>query len=89
MVGPLRRLYDTGTTPRNGGNRMNKTELKLLDDGPILVTGEWNLVDSGGKLVASNETKPVALCRCGTSGKKPFCDGSHKASGFRSGLPAR
>lgn len=63
---------------------MNKTELKLLDDGPILVSGEWNLVDASGKLLSSSEGKPLALCRCGASGKKPLCDGAHKAAGFRS-----
>lgn len=44
---------------------MKKTELKFTDNGPILLTGEWALLDSNGKVLASNEDKPVALCRCG------------------------
>ena len=64
---------------------MNKTHLKLLDNGPILIEGEWDLVDASGKIVASSETTPqVALCRCGASGKKPHCDGTHKKIGFQS-----
>jgi CDGSH-type Zn-finger protein len=64
---------------------MKKTEIKLLDDGPILVNGEWELVDGVGKVLSASEGKPVALCRCGASANKPFCDGAHKAAGFRSG----
>ena len=50
-------------------------------DGPLIVRGDFRLVDVDG-----NEIDPgrgtVALCRCGKSGLKPFCDGSHKRSGF-------
>ena len=50
-------------------------------DGPLIVRGDFRLVDQEG-----NEIDPgrdtIALCRCGKSGIKPFCDGSHKRSGF-------
>ncbi len=50
-------------------------------DGPLLVRGDFRLVDQDG-----NEIDPgrdtIALCRCGKSGIKPFCDGSHKRAGF-------
>jgi CDGSH-type Zn-finger protein len=50
-------------------------------DGPLIVRGDFRLVDQDG-----NEIDPgrqtVALCRCGKSGIKPFCDGTHKRSGF-------
>jgi len=50
-------------------------------DGPLIVRGAFRLTDQDG-----NEIDPgrdtVALCRCGKSGIKPFCDGTHKRSGF-------
>jgi CDGSH-type Zn-finger protein len=50
-------------------------------DGPLIVRGDFRLVDQdGGEIDPGRET--VALCRCGKSGIKPFCDGSHKRSGF-------
>jgi CDGSH-type Zn-finger protein len=50
-------------------------------DGPLIVRGNFRLVDQdGGEIDPGRET--IALCRCGKSGIKPFCDGSHKRSGF-------
>ena len=51
-------------------------------DGPLIVRGDFRLLDQdGGEIDPGRET--IALCRCGKSGIKPFCDGSHKAVGFR------
>jgi CDGSH iron-sulfur domain-containing protein 3 len=63
---------------------MKKTEIKLLDNGPILLTGEFNVVAMDGKLIQTNTETPVALCRCGSSAKKPYCDGAHKTVGYQS-----
>ena len=56
--------------------------VKFVPDGPILVDG--TLTVSG-----SDASKAVgvrgALCRCGASSTKPFCDGSHAAAGFQAG----
>ena len=50
-------------------------------DGPLIVRGNFRLQDQdGGEIDPGRET--IALCRCGKSGIKPFCDGSHKRSGF-------
>ena len=50
-------------------------------DGPLLVRGPVRLQDMHGREIeVGRET--VALCRCGRSQIKPFCDGSHKRSGF-------
>jgi len=51
-------------------------------DGPILVRGDVEIRDAAGRVVPRRRAT-VALCRCGASGIKPFCDGSHKAIGFR------
>jgi CDGSH-type Zn-finger protein len=50
-------------------------------DGPLIVRGDFRLLDQdGGEIDPGRDT--IALCRCGKSGIKPFCDGSHKRSGF-------
>lgn len=50
-------------------------------DGPLIVRGNFRLTDQDGAEIDSGRDT-VALCRCGRSGIKPFCDGSHKRSGF-------
>jgi CDGSH-type Zn-finger protein len=50
-------------------------------DGPLIVRGAFRLVDQDGTEIDPGRDT-VALCRCGKSGIKPFCDGSHKRSGF-------
>lgn len=52
-------------------------------NGPLLVNGGLTIADADGK-PAWHGTK-TALCRCGHSGNKPFCDGTHAKIGFRSG----
>ena len=59
-------------------------EIKVRDDGPYKVTGPVRIVDADGAVFDVEPGRPVALCRCGRSETKPFCDASHKASGFRS-----
>jgi len=52
-------------------------------DGPLLVEGPVEVVDHQGRPFPLPTNKPlVALCRCGASGTRPFCDGSHKQIGF-------
>ncbi|HYF26964.1 MAG TPA: CDGSH iron-sulfur domain-containing protein [Baekduia sp.] len=50
-------------------------------DGPLLVRGPFTLVDQDGTEIAFDRST-VALCRCGRSRSRPFCDGTHKAVGF-------
>lgn len=51
-------------------------------DGPLLVRGPVQLFDQDGRAIACDRD-PIALCRCGRSKLKPFCDGTHKLVGFR------
>jgi CDGSH-type Zn-finger protein len=57
-------------------------------NGPLLVAGPITLIDPTGKTVPTPAGKPVALCRCGHSTMKPYCDGSHGPSGFKASDPA-
>jgi CDGSH-type Zn-finger protein len=50
-------------------------------DGPLLVRGDFRLVDQDGVEIDPGR-RTVALCRCGRSAIKPFCDGTHKRAGF-------
>ncbi|MBL4686903.1 MAG: CDGSH iron-sulfur domain-containing protein [Nannocystaceae bacterium] len=49
-------------------------------NGPLLLSGNFSIINSSGR-VAFRGTR-AALCRCGASKNKPFCDGAHKAAGF-------
>jgi CDGSH-type Zn-finger protein len=52
------------------------------ENGPYLVRGSFEITDQEGNVIDSRR-KVIALCRCGASRTKPFCDGSHKAVHFR------
>ena len=57
--------------------------IQASKNGPLLVKGLIQLLDSEGQEIQTpGET--VALCRCGQSSRKPFCDGTHKKVGFQS-----
>jgi CDGSH iron-sulfur domain-containing protein 3 len=56
--------------------------IKVRDNGPYKVTGPVVIVDADGNRFAVEEGRPVALCRCGASRTKPFCDRSHREAGF-------
>jgi CDGSH-type Zn-finger protein len=56
--------------------------IKVRKDGPYLVTGGCEITDHEGKSITSKNPDNFALCRCGHSRTKPFCDGAHKVTGF-------
>lgn len=51
--------------------------ITVCHKGPLLVRGGVDLLDDEGNRIGSGR-KTIALCRCGHSARKPFCDGSHK-----------
>jgi CDGSH-type Zn-finger protein len=54
------------------------------EDGPLIVRGDFELRTPDGKPIEASR-RTIALCRCGKSAIKPFCDGTHRAIGFRAG----
>jgi CDGSH-type Zn-finger protein/uncharacterized Fe-S cluster protein YjdI len=70
-------IGDTGTSLESEGGPL---QIKRAPNGPLLVNGNLRILSASGR-VAWTGTK-AALCRCGKSKNKPFCDGSHKAAGF-------
>ena len=64
---------------------MSDVKIRLRDNGPFVVEGPVNLVDADGNAFSISSDKPaIALCRCGASKNRPFCDGSHKECNFES-----
>jgi len=64
---------------------MADINIRTRPNGPFLVEGTFSLTDSEGNPFPLNSEKPaIALCRCGASKNRPFCDGAHKSSGFES-----
>lgn len=59
-----------------------KTTMKLLPNGPLMVEGDFTLLSHDGTEIAPDKNR-VALCRCGASAKKPFCDGGHSGISFQ------
>jgi 3-phenylpropionate/trans-cinnamate dioxygenase ferredoxin subunit len=61
-------------------NILMSVTIKIRDNGPYVVEGDFQLVDAQGNPVPI--VKRV-LCRCGGSTTKPFCDGTHSKIGFQ------
>ncbi len=60
----------------------DQVNITALDNGPYLVRGPVTITDAeGNQFHVDRET--VALCRCGGSTNKPFCDGTHSKIGFQ------
>jgi CDGSH-type Zn-finger protein len=62
---------------------MSDVKITVLKNGPLLVEGSIELKDQDGNVIPVTK-QPAALCRCGASVNKPFCDGTHSKIGFDS-----
>lgn len=60
---------------------MADVTIKVRENGPLLVNGPIELVDHDGTPFVADGPN-IALCRCGASARKPFCDGTHRGNGF-------
>ena len=70
---------ETGTDESSAGGELT---IKPIKDGPLMFNGNVTIRNSSGRDAWHGDR--VALCRCGESATKPFCDGTHKRAGFRS-----
>jgi CDGSH-type Zn-finger protein len=64
------------------------TKITCRPNGPYILEGEVELVDPAGARVDLAGRPKIALCRCGASAQKPFCDGAHGRVGFAAADPA-
>ena len=57
--------------------------IKTRENGPYKITGPVRVIDADGReFELPDDGRPLALCRCGGSSTKPFCDGTHRRNGF-------
>jgi len=68
---------------------MAATKITVNSNGPLKVEGDFEIVDPQGQTFGLAGRTAVSLCRCGQSANKPFCDGSHKTTGFTDTVVAR
>ncbi|GAB4142024.1 MAG: CDGSH iron-sulfur domain-containing protein [Planctomycetaceae bacterium] len=61
---------------------MADVTIKTNQNGPLLVTGPVTLMDHEGRTFNLGDKETIALCRCGATKNRPFCDGSHRECGF-------
>jgi len=60
---------------------MPQFEIKARENGPYKVPGVYRYEDAAGT-IQTTSGEAMALCRCGQSANKPFCDGAHRKVGF-------
>lgn len=61
---------------------MTDVTIRCRKDGPLIITGEVTVTDHEGNAFDTSGRENVALCRCGATGKRPFCDGTHRQTGW-------
>jgi CDGSH-type Zn-finger protein len=77
----IRRIRGARTVSDVGRAPKDTVTVTPYRDGPLLVRGPVRLIGPDGTPVECHRD-PIALCRCGRSQLKPFCDGTHKLIGF-------
>ncbi len=68
------------STPEQGAEH-GELSIKLRANGPLRLEGDFELISADGQTI--HRGTETALCRCGGSANKPFCDGSHRHNGFQ------
>ncbi|MCH2210976.1 MAG: CDGSH iron-sulfur domain-containing protein [Fuerstiella sp.] len=61
---------------------MTNTKVTVRDNGPLLLTGFGVVEDAEGSAFDTGGKETIALCRCGASKNRPFCDGFHRECNF-------
>jgi len=61
---------------------MAEVTIRPTKNGPYIVEGTVDLFDTEGNKITVDKPR-IALCRCGASSNKPFCDGTHSQIGFQ------
>ena len=67
--------------PGQAKRRLRPADIRASENGPLLIRGDVRVLDADGNVLYEGDK--AALCRCGGSANKPFCDGTHKTNSFR------
>jgi uncharacterized Fe-S cluster protein YjdI len=67
--------------PGHAKRRLRSADIRASENGPLLIRGDVRVLDADGNVLYEGDK--AALCRCGGSANKPFCDGTHAKNGFR------
>ena len=65
------------------------TKIQVRSNGPLRIEGDFTIADQSDKTFGLAGRTVISLCRCGASENKPFCDGTHARTGFKSDVAAR
>jgi len=76
--GALKKLGDQSETETV---QNQNTQIDIMSNGPLLVKGNFKITDHNGNVLETKDK--AALCRCGASQNKPFCDGTHNKIDFK------
>jgi len=66
----------------SSGDPADEATITPYRNGPYIVRGSFTVLDQDGNPIETHR-KTIALCRCGKSQIRPFCDGTHKLIGFK------
>ena len=62
---------------------MSSSYIRVRDHGPLVIEGDISILDAeGNRFQCANHKDKVALCRCGQTRQRPFCDGRHREIAF-------
>ena len=61
---------------------MSDVTIRCRENGPFIVAGNVTLTDHEGNPYDTSDRENIALCRCGATKKRPFCDGTHRETGW-------
>jgi len=64
-------------------------KITVNKNGSLRIEGEFTIYDAEGNAFDLAGRTSISLCRCGHSGDKPFCDGTHRQVEFKSEVKAR
>jgi CDGSH-type Zn-finger protein len=81
-VSPASQSSQPNPQPPQRKPAMPDVNVTATENGPYSITGPITIHDHDGRAVELPDGDSVAICRCGASGNKPFCDGSHVAIDF-------
>ena len=73
----------------HGNQEGELARITINNNGPVRVEGEFTICDAQGNAFDLSGRMAIALCRCGHSENKPFCDGTHRKVNFQSEVKAR